>query len=338
MATTTITFVPTLVQDSSGVTRYRVQASITAKGDLPNIEIFLYQIVDATDPKLDVLIRTGSVADITTYDRDRVVAVAHGATYYLSSTITITQDDVATATATKELIKARVDALVLSWTDYQTNFLADNVASIPLVSASVVTAAKGMYSSARDGRDAATDLVTAASENYADADAAAVDASGDVVATTARKAVCDDVVGTLGTAKTKLDAYVTNGAALRAAAAAFLANHIVVGPDHVVPTAGPNGFTTFNAYVNGTFPAQQTEGDEGKALLGTAATDLGALDTSLGTEKNTAATDKATADQAKAAAQTALIAAQAALVQAQAAFDAALGRVMALCPTFDPSA
>lgn len=123
----------TVYLDGGGVQRFKIASSVDSvlAGDLPIIgsspytsAIFVHKIVIGVDPKADVFLRVGNVADLTTLSRTRELALGLGQPLYLSNAFTVIYDDLATASQAKTLIQQRVDNLIADWHAYNEQFLA----------------------------------------------------------------------------------------------------------------------------------------------------------------------------------------------------------------------
>jgi hypothetical protein len=138
------------VRLDDGTLAFEVTTTIVDPGSLPSINLFVVNIINALDPKADVLAqiatpkelvqsdptqpifikvvatdlitispdtfaRVANIADVTALPTDRTVAVRSGLTSYLTSSVTITYPDVVTATAGFQTIVARLSDLVVAW-------------------------------------------------------------------------------------------------------------------------------------------------------------------------------------------------------------------------------
>lgn len=146
-----------------GVPRFKIDSSIDSvlAGDLPlygpapyTSNVFVHKITNALDPKGDLFLRVGNVADLTTLALGREAAVGLSQTLYLSTEFSVTYDDIATASSAKVLIQQRVDNLIADWHTYNEKFLApltnppdQSVITMPL-NESIVSARTDEYNSA----------------------------------------------------------------------------------------------------------------------------------------------------------------------------------------------
>ncbi len=159
----------------NGEKRYRIRTGIVALGELPQLQVFVFEIKDAADPSLDEFIRIGTPYDIDTFSPDRVTAVANVDTYYLAAEFIRDFKDIQLAVTAKDAIYSAIDALTNTWYTYTTSFqAADDETAHPSVSASYEQQLINTYSEAKDARvEAEAALVIAAADlTSAQADAA----------------------------------------------------------------------------------------------------------------------------------------------------------------------
>lgn len=101
---------------------YRISASCTSPGTLPDAAIFLLEAVTAKDPKDDTIVRLCSPADFTTYTTDRDRAGLQGG-YYRAGTYTFSYQDVGAANGAWQTLSARINELVNDYDAFLTAFL-----------------------------------------------------------------------------------------------------------------------------------------------------------------------------------------------------------------------
>lgn len=149
------------------LSRFRIVSSLESieVGDLPHAYIFVHKIVDATDPKSDEFQRIASLADLTTLKTSRDTAVRAADTLFLGASCTNYQDNVSLAVDAKVVVQARVDDLILGWRKFTQSFLTPTSVVIPLVEASLVTAAKNNYTLAKTETTTATTALATANTN-----------------------------------------------------------------------------------------------------------------------------------------------------------------------------
>jgi len=158
-----------------GTKRYRIRTSVLAVGELPQLQIFVFEIKDAVDPSLDAFIRIGTPYDLDTFSPDRVTAVANGDAYYLSAEFMQDYRDLQLAVTAKDAIYSALDTLTNTWYTYTTSFQgADDESAHPSVSASYEQQLIDTYADAKETRvEAEAALVTATTDlTLSQADAA----------------------------------------------------------------------------------------------------------------------------------------------------------------------
>ena len=174
---------------ADGSIQLEVTSTITDQGDLPFPDLFVLSIVNALDPRKDVLARIATpydirqtdptsprfikvvssdmvlippdtfarianINDITALPRDRTDAVRTGVTLYLSATCTLLYDNITTADAAYKQIIARLSTLVTEWRSAFTSFATNpsQLYPLPQASASVESERTAVYVSARNAR------------------------------------------------------------------------------------------------------------------------------------------------------------------------------------------
>jgi hypothetical protein len=327
MANTTLAQLCTTLQTSTGSTVFSIASSITVPGDLPQTEIFVFQITSPTNPKADTFLRVATIYDLTTVTIGRGSAVLAGTTLYLDSGFTVTFTDVQTATTAKQLIQARVDSLVTDWDTYETAFIVPPSVQIPLTSPSLITAAKNTYYAA---------VATAATASTTAAMATATLTADNATLSTANATLSSDQVlyaqcQSIGTALAAIStgeiAFVSASNALLTASVAFAA-------------ANPSGtgIATINAANTAYASAVNAELTALRAPLTTLIASQSAYCAGLAAKVNPSSGSDvfavAFATAAVNAATAANHTAQASLTAANAAVTTALAAVQALCPSF----
>lgn len=318
------------VYDDNGTPKFRIVSSITyvRLGDLPNQqkEVFVYQIVDATDPKQDKFLRVATIHDLSKITRGRDPARIAGESYFLGSSFTVDYNDVTTAINAKAVIQTRVDALITEWIDYSTKFVIPTDFTMPAPEDTLVTAAKNTYYAAKEANAAKQASLSAAVTAFTDAQADAV-AAGDALS----KAL------TLSTGCTELKSKLaTFGAEYRTLSAPLNYRSSMNALMDAVTAAGANA--TYDAAKTAADAARSRETTVASPLLDNILSTVDAQCAAFAAAVQTAAQAKSTADAAAAAAQTTQTLAQGAAAAAAAAEAAALTAVLAVCPDFDPNA
>lgn len=158
----------------SGSKKYRIRTAIVEKGELPQLQVFVFLIGDPVDPATDTFVRVGSPYDIQNIPTDRTTAIDAGNENYLSGEFTRDFDNLETAKQAKDLIYSRIDTLVNTWFDYISNFYGeDQLSAHPTADVSYEQQLKDTYKDAKDVRkEAETNLETANSDLEAAQDAA----------------------------------------------------------------------------------------------------------------------------------------------------------------------
>jgi hypothetical protein len=123
-ATTTLHEERTVIREG-GLPKYQVVVNCSDKGDLPDVGLFVQQIIDQTDPLQDVFVRISDIIDFSPTDgflADRLSVVIRGDTYWRSNVLTKTYDDIDVATAAVKAIFDRVNTLVSDYKTYDDSF------------------------------------------------------------------------------------------------------------------------------------------------------------------------------------------------------------------------
>ncbi len=332
----------TIVNLPNGGRGFLVSARLEDPGSgtqsLPFPEIFVMTIVDAANPKADVLARiatpfelrkasvstvyvklsssdityfgtdpfarVANVAELTQLARDRDTALARKQTEYLSPAVSFLYTDVATANAAYRTLVDRVSQLVADWVSFRDTFTPVvppyQDYTLPQVSIGVENELKAAYTAAKQARQSAETTRDAAKK--AKDDCALKDQLN-----AARRSDLDADIAFLSSTVTTVTGIDENASA-------------VVSP----ATPGVSAIVTqthlARDFVLGTDPRSLA------TLLAKKRASLTALSAAMAAEAVVCGqlTD-------------ALLSSQAALAQAQAAEAAALAAVLAVCPTFDPA-
>lgn len=180
----------TIMVSGAEKVRFKVVALVTDKGDFPDKYLYVIKIVDPTDAKDDTFTRVVTVPDFSEIGIDRTTAVAASASYYRVLTHTFYYDNVHTAAAAKDVLKARIDELAENWVVYDTAFSASSeVTDHPRPQPSAFTAAVKDHTTQTTATAAVLKLQTAAKTTYEAAKTAATAAT--TAATNAKKALDD---------------------------------------------------------------------------------------------------------------------------------------------------
>jgi hypothetical protein len=178
-----------LVTLAGGVQKFEVATFITDKGDLPFKELFVVTVTNANDPKQDVYARVAEPlefrhaivdgpryvkvdsGDVTTINGDtfarvvdieeflstptnREVAVRQGRTTYLTSSIVLYYDTLASADAAYRQLIDRLSTLTAEWRTATGGFLTTPYQdySLPVTAGSVEAERVAAWKAARDAR------------------------------------------------------------------------------------------------------------------------------------------------------------------------------------------
>lgn len=144
---------------------FRIEATVTAAGELPTTALFVFSMDDADRPDADNFARIANPQDLQNLSIDRAAAVLAGTDEYLASYASFQYPDLDQAVNAKETLKGRVNELVNLWITYQTTFVFDTGTStaFPSSDPTVETALVTTYTDARDERVAAASVFSDAS-------------------------------------------------------------------------------------------------------------------------------------------------------------------------------
>jgi hypothetical protein len=149
---------------------YKMETTITYKGELPRIQIFVYKIVDAADPSSDTFARVANVGDLDGEAElliSRDATIAAGATEYTSSYCSIQYPDLTIATQAKSAIATRINELISDWVLYHDTFIVNNGIDqlFPSADPALEETLTAAYADAKSARKAAEiELVAADTE------------------------------------------------------------------------------------------------------------------------------------------------------------------------------
>jgi hypothetical protein len=150
----------TLLQPD-GIVVYEITSTVKDKGELPHINLFLFQIINTLSPTEDVFIRVARPYDLETIATDRQIAVNNKAIYFLTAVMSRRYSTLEVAVQAKDAIRSRIDNAVQAWHDYTTEFKGTTDIYHPTAEASYEQALKDNYVSARNARVVAEADVTA---------------------------------------------------------------------------------------------------------------------------------------------------------------------------------
>ena len=157
MANTLVSQTREQVLNSEGVPVYRVISVVIDKGDLPHSGVFVLEIIVDTDPTSDKFLRIASPYDLTNLKTDRSVAVAAGATLFLSPYANNDYSALELAMQATQEIDGRVNNLVTTWQTYYGQFYTPTAETIvfPNIDPSYIEELKSNYEFAKAARVAA---------------------------------------------------------------------------------------------------------------------------------------------------------------------------------------
>ena len=144
---------------------FRIEATVTAAGELPTTALFVYSMGDPERIDADSFSRIANPQDLQNLSRDRDAAVLAGTDEYLASFASFQYGDLDVAVTAKEQVKGRINELVNRWIAYQTQFLVDTGVSqsFPSTDSTQEEALIATYTEAKEERIAAEEAVTSAS-------------------------------------------------------------------------------------------------------------------------------------------------------------------------------
>jgi len=122
----------TTVVGAYGGAEYAIETYVSDRGDLSDSGVFLMEIVSETDPTQDVLARVASVADLSTYVMDRVVAVRGGSRYFRASVVRVSYTDLNVAKTAVDVMEDFINRLVTAVQSFNTDFSTSNELGPPL--------------------------------------------------------------------------------------------------------------------------------------------------------------------------------------------------------------
>lgn len=320
--------------------RYQITTTVTYAGELPDVFLFVYDIVDALDPKQDAFVRVGSPYDLENIVVGRAATIAAGTVRYRTNAFEVRYTDLELAVQAKQAISQRVDTAVQTWYTYKMEFES----AFPLVPTDHPTTDEeylvtltGVWQAATAARVAAEAAALAAAEVVKDALAASAAAAALVLVYQTETTFCQTARVTYWLGTPGVKAGVT---ALAVASNLFFTDTVAEYDAHsgaIFPSA--TGIDPDWTGIYAALLAMQTA----LSAWTVSAPSVTLLDTAFSTFCSGASAgymsavgDKANKDLAVANAQTAKEQADASVATAQAAEDAALAAIKTACPTFDP--
>lgn len=175
-------------------TVFQVSATCTVAGTLPDLGLFVRQVVDTLDPKNDVFTRVAAPDDFSTYGLDRELSISDGTFYYRVGTFIAQYASVSTATDAWNELSSRINTLVTDYDTYINAFLTPSdgaTTTYPTVDTSTknalidaYTSAVAAVSTAETARDTENTACEALRYEYQLLQEALVQAQSDVAALT----------------------------------------------------------------------------------------------------------------------------------------------------------
>ncbi len=143
---------------------FRIEATVTAQGELPTTALFVYSIGDPDRADSDSFSRIANPQDLQNLSLDRAAAVLAGTDEYLASFASFQYADLDVAVTAKAQVKGRINELVNRWIAFQTSFISDTGASqsFPSSDATQEEALVATYDEAKSERIAAEAVVVTA--------------------------------------------------------------------------------------------------------------------------------------------------------------------------------
>lgn len=119
---------------SGNITTYNLTATCVVAGTLPDVGIFVMQVVQAGDPKNDAFTRVCEVVDFTELGTNREAAISSNVLYYRVAPLNLSYADIETANAAWKELSDRINTLVSTYDQYIDEFLtpdAGNTTTYP---------------------------------------------------------------------------------------------------------------------------------------------------------------------------------------------------------------
>jgi len=329
--------------------KYQITTTVVVPGELPDVYLFVHDVIDLVDPKQDVFVRVANPYDLENIVTTRAAAITNGTKRYRANAFVVRYTDVELAVQAKQAVLQRVDTAVNTWYVFRSEFEVPApppplpILYRPETDEEYLQTLVNAYKAAIEARVAAeADAVTAqAAVTTAEAEAAA--AAAMVLIYEKETTFCQTARTTYWLSPLGLLSGVSN---LSSKSQQFF----------------NDSKTIYNTYgACGTYPACSALPGTWQydlhakllvmeaALTGTGGWStsepyMGLMDTVLASfcsaatvGYTTAVNTKSSKDLAVANAQTAKEKADASVATAQANEDAALAAIMTACPTFDIS-
>jgi hypothetical protein len=143
-------------QNTDGSPLYKIDAAVSAKGELPEAGVFVYNIVRKERIDKDTFARVATPIDVQTLKFSRHQAVHAEQSQYISSTVSLTYPTLDIAIQAKATLTERINDLAKGWVDYNAAFQSSDTSMVfPNGSETVADNLKTAYTTARDDHAAA---------------------------------------------------------------------------------------------------------------------------------------------------------------------------------------
>jgi hypothetical protein len=291
-------------------------AAAAIPSELPNLSVFVLNVVDVLDPKQDTLARVATIADLTLIPEGRdpgIAAPGPDGIQFLSASWTATYETLETALDAAQAFRDRVNKLIVDWQSFRTDFNAPSptpaVYTFPATDTSPKTTLIAAYKVAKQDRYQKQQAKIAA-------DNALVAAQADA---TYKQGLVSSIAPIASAA-------VVNQSEM-ALVAGFLSTLQAAGTTFAGANPGGVGLAAFQSAL--TLAASQG------ALAVAFGADAGTLLALVTTYQSARQGESVTATSAATAAVLDQIAKAQALAAAVALETAALNAVLAICPDFD---
>lgn len=290
----------------------------TVPAQLPHLGVFVMKIVTRDDPEDDTFSRVARIADLSELPLGRdagLLSATDVGIEYLSLVVEISYPTLSEAIQAATAIKDRVNALVLQWIDFKTNFdapiITPAVYTFPDTDDSQVAALIATYKTAKQDR-------YQKNLEKVEADAALARANTDYTYKKARLVELDAMLAKSLVVDADMSNAISFHAALLAAINTFLAEPILVAAPALADIQDAVNIATNETSILASYTAD----------MGTLSGLISAYQSARSIETTTASTDLA-ATQADQISKAQL------LTTAQATEATALAAVLAVCPDFD---